>query len=90
MGIVTNFLENSSICGWAHISNSKTTIEQVYWILVSASMIAVIAYLTMDALDGWEKNPISTLTEPYTIYQTKFPKIVVCPPKVSFSFTFSF
>ena len=86
MGIFGNFLENSSICGWAHIITSKNIIERVYWILVSALMVAVIAYLTVDAVDDWEKNPISTLTEPDTIYNVKFPKIVVCPPRVPFSF----
>ena len=87
MGIVAKFLENSSICGWAHIITSKNIIERVYWILVSALMVAVIIYLTVDAVDDWEKNPISTLTKPAPIYKlTKFPKIVVCPPRVPFSF----
>ena len=58
--------------------------------MVSAAMIGVITYLTMDAVEDWKNNPISTLTEPQPIYSVKFPKITVCPPKVSFSFTFLF
>ena len=88
MGIIAKFLENSSICGWAHIANSKTKIEKLYWIVVSVSMVAGALYLIADAFDDWAKNPISTITEPETIYNNvRFPKITVCPPKVSFSFT---
>ena len=87
MGIGKEFLENSSICGLAHIANSKTKIEKAYWIVVSVLMIAGAGYLIKDAFDDWAKNPISTITEPETISQVKFPQIVVCPPKVSFSFT---
>ena len=87
MGTFRKFLENSSICGLAHISRSKTIIERAYWIVVSALMVAGTVYLTMEAVDDWENNPISTLTEVNTTSNVKFPKIVVCPPKVSFSFT---
>ena len=87
MGIVAEFLENSSICGWAHIANSKTKIERAYWIIVSVLMIAGAGYLIADAFDDWANNPIATITEPETISRVKFPQIVVCPPKVSFSFT---
>ena len=87
MGIVSEFLESSSICGWAHISNSKTKIEKAYWIVVSVLMVAGAGYLISDAFDDWEKNPISTFTEPAAIFHVKFPQIVVCPPKESFSFT---
>ena len=86
MGIVAKFLENSSICGWAHISTSKNIIERVYWIVVSALMVAGAGYLTADAVNEWDLDPISTVTKVKTIYDVKFPMIVVCPPKVSFSF----
>ena len=89
MGIFADFLENFSICGLGHISRSKTTIERGYWIGVSALMIAGTIYLTMNAWDEWDLYPISTVTEVNTIYDIKFPKIIVCPPKVPFSFTLS-
>ena len=89
MGIDTEFLETSSICGLAHIANSKTNYEKAYWIVVSLLMVAGAGYLIADAFDDWEKNPISTITEPKDICQVKFPQIVVCPPRVSFSFTLS-
>ena len=55
--------------------------------MVSVLMVAGTVYLSMGAFDDWEQNPISTVTEVKTIYEVKFPKIVVCPPKVSFSLT---
>ena len=82
MGIGKDFLENSSICGFAHISNSKGYSEKAYWIGVSVLMIAGAGYLTKDAFDDWERNPISTVIEVETIYHGKFPLIVVCPPEV--------
>ena len=82
MGIGKDFLENSSICGFAHISNSKGYSEKAYWILVSVLMIAGAGYLTKDAFDDWEENPISTVTDVETISLKLFPLIVVCPPEV--------
>ena len=82
MGIGKDFLENSSICGFAHISNSKGYSEKACWILVSILMIAGAGYLTKDAFDEWDQDPISTVTEVHTIYNGKFPLIVVCPPEV--------
>ena len=85
MGIGKDFLENSSICGFAHISNSKGYSEKACWILVSILMIAGAGYLTKDAFDEWDLDPISTVTEVLTsevlISNGKFPLIVVCPPK---------
>ena len=74
MGIGTEFLENSSICGLAHISKSKTYIEGAYWIVVSVLMIAGTVYLTAVAVDEWEKDPISTITETFPIDMVQFPK----------------
>ena len=82
MGIGKDFLENSSICGFAHISNSKGYSEKAYWIVVSVLMIAGAGYLIKDAFDEWDLDPISTVTEIETIEHGKFPLIVVCPPKV--------
>ena len=87
MGIIRSFLENSSICGLANIVNSRNIIEKLFWIAVSFLLVAGALYLTGEAFDEWEKNPISTITEPKTIYDVKFPNIVVCPPKVAFSYT---
>ena len=82
MGIGKDFLENSSICGFAHISNSKGYSEKAYWIGVSVLMIAGAGYLTKDAFDEWKLDKISTVTEVMTISNGKFPLIVVCPPEV--------
>ena len=82
MGIFTIFLENISICGLSHISKSKTTIERAYWIGVSVLMVVATVYFTMETSDDWDKNPISTVIEVKPISNARFPKIVVCPPKV--------
>ena len=72
MGIGTNFLETSSICGLANISDSKTYFDKAYWILVSVLMLAGAGYLTMDAFDDWDQNQISTVTEVKNINQDNF------------------
>ena len=78
-----NFLETSSICGLAHISNSKSILERLYWVVISILMVAATAYLTAVAFNEWDAKPISTIIETFPIDQVQFPKIVVCPPKVS-------
>ena len=87
MGIFTRFFENSSFAGLPNITNSKSIIKQVFWAVISILMICGASYLTGDTFHEWEKNPVSTMTEIETIYHVKFPDIVVCPPKVAFSFT---
>ena len=82
METVKNFLENSSICGLAHISNSKHILERVYWVVISILMVVGTGFLTSEAFNEWDAKPISTITETIPIDQVEFPKIVVCPPKV--------
>ena len=87
MDSVRTFLESSSICGFSHISASKTIAERVFWVAVVAASFAGTAYLTAGALLEWSKYPIATTTETFPISEAQFPNIVVCPPRVSFSFT---
>ena len=87
MDTVKGYLENSSICGFSHITTSKTKIERVFWLLVAFIAVAAAGYLVWEAFDDWAQFPISTITETYPINQAQFPKIVVCPPKVAFTFT---
>ena len=87
---VRTFLESSSICGFSHISASKTVAERMFWVAVVAASFAGTAYLTAGALLEWSKYPIATTTETFPISEAQFPKIVVCPPRVSFSFTFNY
>ena len=89
MGIITRFLENSSFSGLPNIINSKSTIERGYWVAVSFLMISGAVYLTGETFVEWSKYPIATTTETFPISEVQFPKIVVCPPKVVFSFTVS-
>ena len=85
MDSVRTFLESSYICGFSHISASKTIAERMFW--VAAASFAGTAYLTAGALLEWSKYPIATTTETFPISEAQFPNIVVCPPWVSFSFT---
>ena len=80
------YLENSSICGFSHISASKTKIERVFWLIMSLGSAAGAGYFIWEAFDDWRLYPISTITETFPINQAQFPKIVVCPPKVAFTF----
>ena len=90
MDNVRKFLESSSICGFSHISASKTIAEKLFWVGVVAASFAVTAYLTTGAFVDWAKYPIATTTETFPISGVQFPKIVVCPPRVPFSFTLNY
>ena len=86
MEAARNFLESSSIGGFSHISTSKTKPESLFWVVVVVTSIAVTIQLTREAYLEWEKFPISTTIETFPISDARFPNIVVCPPKVRFSF----
>ena len=87
MDTVRGYLENSSICGLSHISSSKTKIERLFWLIVSLGSAAGAGYFIWEAFDDWAEYPISTITETFPINQAQFPQIIVCPPKVAFTFT---
>ena len=88
MEAARNFLESSSIGGFSHISTSKTKPEKLFWVVVVVTSVGVTIHLTREAFLEWEQFPISTTTETFPISDAKFPNIVVCPPKVRFSFLF--
>ena len=83
-----NFLETSSIGGFAHIKASKNWVERIFWsIVVASSWVFAIYYIT-EAFIDWANNPIATTSETRPIYDAPFPKIIVCPPKEAFVFIF--
>ena len=90
MGTVSNFLESSSISGLAQISTSRTKLGKLFWVGFVLGSLAVTAYFTAEAFSNWTKYPIATSIETFPISGVQFPKIVVCPPEVSFSFMLAF
>ena len=83
MGYLVKFAENSSIAGLAQIAESKSWLGKIFWIVAVASSWILTAYLTREAFVDWANNPILTTTETDHISDVQFPKIVVCPPRVS-------
>ena len=81
-----NYLETSSIGGFAHIKASKNWPERIFWSIVVASSWVFALYFITGAFLDWDKNPIATTTQTNPIYDVQFPKIVVCPPKEAIAF----
>ena len=83
-----NYLETSSIGGFAHIKASKNWPERIFWSIVVASSWVFALYFITEAFINWDIDPIATTTQTKPIYEAPFPKIIVCPPKEAFVFVF--
>ena len=83
-----DYLETSSIGGFAHIKASKNWLEKIFWILVMASSWVFAINFISEAFINWDNDPIATTTVTKPIYDAPFPRIIVCPPKAAFVFIF--
>lgn len=79
------FLETSSIHGLPRIVVSKRRYLKIFWFLVVVTGFSVSGSLIYNALNDYDNIPIMTTTETFPISQLKFPSIIVCPPKGSFT-----
>ena len=84
MGVIKQFLENSTVHGLSHIALSKS-FSKVLWSLVVVSGFSVAGLLIYQSFQSWESSPVTTTIETRPISELKFPKITVCPPKNTYT-----
>ena len=51
------------------------------WIIIVVTGFSIASMLINSAFSDWAESPISTTTETFSISNSIFPKITVCPPK---------
>ena len=81
---VRTFLESSTIHGLAYISISQKY-ARLFWILVVLTGFIGASLLIKESFDTWSESPVKTTIETLPISEIKFPKVIVCPPKNTFT-----
>ena len=78
------FLESSTIHGLNHVSTTRKYIR-FFWILVVISGFSGSIYLICQSFKAWSERPVSTTIETHEIHELKYPKVMVCPPKNTYT-----
>ena len=81
---VRTFLESSSIHGLSYISTTRKY-ARLFWILTVISGFFGAGYLIKESFDSWSESPVKTTIETLPISEITFPKVIVCPPKNTFT-----
>ena len=80
-----DFLETSTIHGLSRISSSKVKFLKLFWFLIVLAGFTAAGSLIFNALTDYENKPTMTTTETIPIAHLKFPSIILCPPKGSYT-----
>ena len=78
------FLESSTIHGLAYISSAKKWMK-VFWIIIVTSGFIGSGVMIFESFQMWEESPIKTTLETLPITEITLPKVIVCPPKNTFT-----
>ena len=78
------FLESSTIHGLAYISSAKKWMK-VFWIIIVTSGFIGSGVMIFESFQIWKESPIKTTLETLPITEITLPKVIVCPPKNTFT-----
>ena len=78
------FLETSTIHGLYHISTTRKYVK-LFWIWVVLGGFSGAFVLIYQSFKGWEDSPYTTTIKTLPITDITFPKVIVCPPKNTFT-----
>ena len=81
---VKEVLESSSIHGLVYWSTTKR-LTKLFWILVVITGFSGAGFLILKSFQSWQEGPIITTIETLPISNVKFPNIIVCPPKDTYT-----
>ena len=84
METVKTFLESSTIHGLAYIATGRKYVR-LFWILVVIAGFTGAGFLIHTSFQSWSESPVKTTIETHPIKQITFPKIIVCPPKKTYT-----
>ena len=81
---VRTFLEESTIHGLTYISTTRKYVR-LFWILVVIAGFVGASLIIKESFDSWSESPVTTTIETLPIDEIRFPKLMVCPPKNTFT-----
>ena len=80
MGILTEFLTNSTIHGLAYISNVPTKTGKAIWFTIVLAGFCTASYLIYTSYEEWETSPVATSISTHPIASLHLPITTICPP----------
>ena len=78
------FLESSTIHGLTYIATGRKYVR-LFWIIIVLSGFTGAGVLIYQSFQTWQDSPIKTTIETLPISDVNFPKIMVCPPKNTYT-----
>ena len=79
------FLESSTIHGLSYISNSNIKQVRIFWLFIVVGGFSGAAVMIYESFQSWNESPVKTKIETHPITNITFPKIIVCPPKNTYT-----
>ena len=81
---VEEVLESSSIHGLVYWSTTKR-LTKLFWILVVITGFSGAGFLIQQSFQSWQDGAIKTTIETLPISEVRFPNLIVCPPKNTYT-----
>ena len=81
---INHFLESSTIHGLVYIATTKRFVKFL-WILIVIAGFTGAGVLIYQSFEAWKESPVKTTIETLPITKLKLPKVIVCPPKDTFT-----
>ena len=78
------FLESSTIHGLTYIATGKKYVR-LFWIIVVIAGFSGAGVLIYQSFQSWNESPVTTTIETHPISKITFPKVIVCPPKNTYT-----
>ena len=80
MDFVRDFLETSTIHGFAYVASTKSYFGKALWAFVIFTAFFFAGLIIYKSVNSWEEFPVSTTLSVHPIEELEFPAITVCPP----------
>ena len=81
---VKQYLESSTVHGLAFIATGRKYVR-LFWILVVIAGFTGAGVMIYQSFDNWAESPVKTTIEIHPITEITFPKVIVCPPRKTYT-----
>ena len=84
MDQLKTFMEASSIHGIQYISTTRKY-SRLFWLLVLFTGFSGAVFIIYQSFQAWNESPVKTIIETRPISEMTYPKVIVCPPKNTYT-----
>ena len=79
METVKEFLETSTIHGFAYLASTKSCLGKALWAVAILTAFFFAGFFIQRSYNSWEESPVDTTLSVHPISELDFPAITVCP-----------